>query len=279
MEIKEIRLSVEKSYPHEIYGVDFSGAVDAGKKIWIAHGIIEKKIFHIKECFQALDLNGSGFERDQCLNALYDFIANAESAIFGMDFPFGLPSNLVRQKTWKDFATQFNSNYLSPEDFRNKCRSATNGLELKRTADKESKTPFSPYNLRMYRQTYFGFSKLICPLIQKDEARAIPMQKISFGKPWIIEVCPASLLKREKLYFPYKGKTKRHYSARSQIIETIGNKADIDMESVNSAALKDPNGDALDSILASIAAYRAVINPELFSMKNKVYAIEGYVYF
>jgi len=26
--------------PHHIYGIDFSGAQDAGKKIWIAEGIV-----------------------------------------------------------------------------------------------------------------------------------------------------------------------------------------------------------------------------------------------
>jgi hypothetical protein len=27
--------------PHHIYGIDFSGAQDAGKKIWIAEGIVK----------------------------------------------------------------------------------------------------------------------------------------------------------------------------------------------------------------------------------------------
>jgi hypothetical protein len=27
--------------PHHIYGIDFSGAKDAGKRIWIAKGVVE----------------------------------------------------------------------------------------------------------------------------------------------------------------------------------------------------------------------------------------------
>ena len=29
---------------HRIYGIDFSGAKDAGKKIWIAKGIVETEL-------------------------------------------------------------------------------------------------------------------------------------------------------------------------------------------------------------------------------------------
>ena len=30
--------------PHHIYGIDFSGAQDAGKKIWIAEGVVKGEI-------------------------------------------------------------------------------------------------------------------------------------------------------------------------------------------------------------------------------------------
>ena len=39
--------------PHYIYGIDFSGAQDAGKKIWIAKGIIEENTLLIEDCFKA----------------------------------------------------------------------------------------------------------------------------------------------------------------------------------------------------------------------------------
>lgn len=42
--------SVTKHPPHYIYGVDFSSAKDAGKKTWIAKGIVEGKTPLIEDC-------------------------------------------------------------------------------------------------------------------------------------------------------------------------------------------------------------------------------------
>lgn len=36
-----------------VHGIDFSGAKDAGHKIWIAMGFIEEGVLHIKECRRA----------------------------------------------------------------------------------------------------------------------------------------------------------------------------------------------------------------------------------
>ena len=36
-----------------IYGIDFSGAKDAGKKIWIASGTVEQDGLLIEECYRA----------------------------------------------------------------------------------------------------------------------------------------------------------------------------------------------------------------------------------
>jgi len=38
---------------HHIYGIDFSGAKDAGKKIWIAKGIVKWETLLIEDCFRA----------------------------------------------------------------------------------------------------------------------------------------------------------------------------------------------------------------------------------
>ena len=36
--------------PHHIYGIDFSGAQDAGKKIWIAEGVVKTDSLLIEDC-------------------------------------------------------------------------------------------------------------------------------------------------------------------------------------------------------------------------------------
>ena len=43
--------------PQHIYGIDFSGAQDAGKKIWIAEGVVKTDSLLIEDCFRAREKN------------------------------------------------------------------------------------------------------------------------------------------------------------------------------------------------------------------------------
>lgn len=43
-----------------IYGIDFSGAKDAGNKIWIAKGISDGERLLVSECYRAKDFPNSG---------------------------------------------------------------------------------------------------------------------------------------------------------------------------------------------------------------------------
>jgi hypothetical protein len=179
-----------------IYGVDFSGASDAGKTIWLAGGIVHGADLRIDECTQAKDLPGSSASRDECLAALGRFIAGSGASAFGLDFPFGLPRPLVRQPSWQDFVLAFPDEYPRAEAFRESCRQAAGGRELKRLTDRQSATPFSPYNLRLFRQTYYGIRDLLHPLVRQGAASVRPMQPVEPDRPWILEICPASTLKR-----------------------------------------------------------------------------------
>ena len=100
---------------HHIYGIDFSGAQDAGKKIWIAEGVLKGDSLLIEDCFRARDLQDSGNDLDICLPALKDFIKENQDAAFGLDFPFGLPGVLVEQESWKEFIIAFPKIYHNHE--------------------------------------------------------------------------------------------------------------------------------------------------------------------
>jgi len=93
--------------PHRIYGMDFSSAQDAGRKIWIAEGVVKTDSLLIDDCFRARDLQDSGNELYKCLPALKDFTKENQDAAFGLDFPFGLPGVLVEQESWKEFIITF----------------------------------------------------------------------------------------------------------------------------------------------------------------------------
>lgn len=262
-----------------IYGVDFSGAKDAGKRIWIARGLIKEDALMITGCFQAEDLPGSGREREQSLKALREFIGKQKHSIFGLDFPFGIPKALVKEESWEKFVVSFEATYKSPDEFRTLCKLAAWGKELKRFTDLEGKAPFSPYNLRLYRQTYFGIRDVLGPLMKNNTDCVLPMQKPSPDRTWVIEICPASTLKRENLRLPYKGWDETRRAARAKILEGMAKAGflGIKEEGLRSAIVDNPGGDALDSVIAAFATFRALRNGFTFE-KNSPYSLEGLVF-
>ncbi len=226
---------------------------------------------------------GSGRDRDRALAALRRLIAEGEACAFGLDFPFGLPQALLRHGNWEEFALSFGDDYASAGEFRRLCREAAGGRELKRLTDRESQTPFSPYNLRLYRQTYYGIRDVIAPLVRERLVCVPPMQNAVPGRSWVVEICPASTLKLRwpDLYVSYKGGADRHRLARAQIVQTLESAGalSIPLQGVRSDILADRGGDALDSVIAALATCRALQNPLPAGVDGRdAYALEGYVY-
>jgi len=262
-----------------VYGVDFSGARDAGKKIWVAHATMEEDVLLMRECFQAKDLSGSGRDREQSLIALREFIRKRKDSIFGLDFPFGLPGNLVKEESWEKFVLSFEDAYKDPCEFKTACQLASGGKELKRSTDIETKTPFSPYNIRLYRQTYFGIRDVLGPLIRNDMVCVLPMQKPLPDRPWVLEICPASTLKQENLRLSYKGREEKHKASRVRILEGMEKTGALKINrwALRKTILDDKNGDAIDSVIAAFATFRALRNGFVFD-ENSPYTLEGWVY-
>ena len=281
--LEERNSALDSAYsPSLVYGVDFSGARKAGAKIWIASATIVRGALEIEDCRQANDLPDSATERDQCLCALRDFISTQKVCAFGFDFPFGLPRKVIKADNWEEFVLSFSNHYPDPEKFREICWVAAGNCEQRRDTDKKSQTPFSPYNHRLYRQTYYGIRDVLAPLVRHQSACVLPMQRSSSGRPWLFEVCPASTLKSINLYLlPYKRADKESMLNRSRIIDGLVEKGAI---LIGSSALRlkiidDRNGDALDSVIAAFATFRALGNPACFVVpKTSTYALEGYIY-
>ena len=250
-------------------------------KIWIASGAIVGDVLRLEDCRRAEVLPGSGRDRDRCLAALRHFISTQEACAVGLDFPFGLPSALVEANSWEQFVLSFGDRYSSAEQFKETCRAAARGRELRRVTDQESQTPLSPYNLRLYRQTYFGIRDVLAPLVRDRLACILPMQSAAPGRPWIFEVCPASTLKAVDLYLPYKGRGRERDVARARVlqrIEEIGALL-VPASTLRSTILGDRQGDALDSVIAASATFSALRNLARSSVRRtEAYALEGYVY-
>jgi hypothetical protein len=271
-----------------VYGVDFSGAQTAGRKIWLARGVIPAyagtgAALHIDLCARAGEWLGTGGERTACLAGLRELIAREHDSVFGLDFPFSLPRPLVGADTWTEFAGRFPDDYASPEQFRHACyarSAAVGGRELKRHTDRETGTPWAAYNLRLYRQTFYGIGEVLAPLVRRDEARVRPMQAPSPDRAWLIEICPAATLKRHGLYAPYKGTGTAHAGARARLLEAVERLAPLTFASpdLRAVVLSDRDGDALDSVIAAWAVAEALRQSNQLQVNDPVCSIEGSVY-
>ncbi len=253
----------------EIYGVDFSGAAEAGTRIWVARGTVQENRLSIEECLRGDELPGSDRGRLECLAALKTLVESHPQAVFGFDFPFSIPAGLIRRLfgdvTWEQFVLSFRERFPTPRQFRDACVQAAGGRELRRDAGQEWRAPYSSYNIRLYLQTYYGIADLLRPLVQGETASILPMQQALPSRPWLLEICPASTLKRIEIYIPYKGRTPSHLSARAAMVMSVEKKGPLSFadQSLRQKALDNPGGDALDSVVAAFAVFKNLQDPSL----------------
>jgi len=253
--------------PRRIVGIDFSGARDAGRLIWIAEGLRDADALRLVSCQPASALPGGGSEREPALAALVAHIATLGDALVGIDVPFGIPESMFPTpvRDWRGFLERFSACWPSPETFRAGCRAATPGRKAKRDTDREAATPFAPHNVRIYRMTWHGIAALLAPLVLTGRAAAVPMQEPAPGRPTLLEVCPASLLKRggEGLDKGYKGRASAHRAKRQTIIAWLvaGGHLHPPPPAQERLILDNSGGDALDAVIAAIIAMAASADP------------------
>ena len=275
-------------YPwiHQVSGIDFSGAAEAGLRLWVASGTIltteAGRLLEIEDCSRGDALPGSGRSREACLDAVRALIAQAPHGAFGCDFPFGLPRSLVGEPDWPRFALAFADRYRAEraEDFRQRCLHEAAGRYLRRRCDDDARAPFCPYNLRIFRQTFHGIRDVLAPLVRDQLIAVPPAQPLIPGRAIVLESCPASTLKREGLYRPYKGKTVAHQAQRSRIVDWLRQSEQIRLDRADLLAtlVDDPGGDALDSVIAAFATFRNLTATTGFERSESDYAIECFIY-
>lgn len=263
--------------PGNIYGIDFSGACNAGEKIWICHGIIKKDVLIIQSCEKAAGKFGTSY-RDVVLKRLVDFILGETNAAFGLDFPFTLPEGMIREQSWESFVKAFPHRYSTPDRMRNACRSIDNRREKKRETEKVTRAPFSSYNLRIYRQTFYGIRDVLYPLVCGGHVSVLPMQEPVSGKPWVLEVCPASTLAKCGLRIPYKGNSEKHRHNRKKILGVVTKKGCLLGSRLAEKIVENVTGDALDSFIAAFAVHRVISHPGAWRPEGYFRQKEGYIY-
>lgn len=278
--------------PDRIYGVDFSGAQDACKKIWIAEAQANAGALKVVSCKPIREMMTGRRDLAACLEALRELIAKPENArcAFGLDFPFGVPRPLATHApTWEawleHFATEYGSR--SADEFRyNGHRVALEKRlgckEPARRTDLEAKAPLRTHNLYLYKQTFYGIRDVLSPLITSGKARVVPMQDRDPGAATLFEVCPACTVKILRLEVE-GSKGDRGY--RDNLLSKLEAAHCIDRitdTACRERILEDSEADGLDSVVAAIAVFRALPLGQTLAPRRSPYwidyAIEGFIY-
>jgi hypothetical protein len=83
-------------------GVDFSGARLAGENMWVARLVPRKSGYELVELDRVAEVCGCA-ERGAAMRFLVDEVLRSEGAVWGMDFPFGLPIEIMPEGfRWRD---------------------------------------------------------------------------------------------------------------------------------------------------------------------------------
>jgi len=262
-------------------GIDFSGAKKCYHKIWITTGRFNYKLqtreILVNNIFNLLELAKTINNRDKAYKVLVNYLLKQENSIIGFDFPLCLPEKLLSKKKYIIFINNFPIKHKSEKDFKRYCKRISEEKEIKRKCEIEVKTPFSSYNLRLYKQTYFGIKKILLPLINNGFS-VLPYMLPGENNNWIIEVCPASTLKKLNLYRNYKSYNKKNIELTLEKLISIFNVKFKNIQDIDRIIL-NKKLDAFDSFVAFLAVARSSLKPHNYIFpEDNIYNIEGYIY-
>ncbi len=253
-----------------IYGVDFSGAKQAGRNTWVAEVRRERggrggPPFRLVNLARLEALCGTS-ERGCALAHLVGMIARSERALWALDFPFGLPVEVIgRGRRWSaqfDLLDEWSADDygLGLECIRRSERLAGR-KHIRRLTDIEERAPFDPYHYRIIYQTFYGMKDVLGPLRRRRCTAILPFhyRRLPLASRVIVEACPASTLKRLRLpHQNYKQPEggpllpKRRRTRRA-ILDGLGRHVNI-ADSDRRRLMRDGGADALDAVIAAIGA-------------------------
>ncbi len=291
--------------PRRIFGVDFSAARDAGDRIWVCRAHPGSEGVRVESVDPLSALPGGAVARDDAMRALVQKVIESPRSAWGMDFSFALPRALMDAlaPAVQNYGGQLDTvaAYGDPDAMRAGCVDAAPGRELRRRTDDEAVTPFSPYNLRIYKQTFYGMRDVLRPLRARPEVAVLPFDRLPaaeaaggdrlpFNRPasgaaphvYLMEVCPASVLR--SLGHPadgYKGGGEESLQKRRGILSLVTGEGLVRpmARSLRERIAGDENGDAVDAVLAAVGASRGIRdNDHAVLRSDPAYAAEGFVY-
>jgi hypothetical protein len=251
-----------------VHGVDFSGAKLAGRTTWLARLEPDAGAWALASLERLEDACGTA-EREPALAHLVGRIRESRRALWALDFPFGLPVELVGPSAgWRDQLSWLNSwgedGYGLGLECVRRSESLGGRKHIRRQTDVEEQAPFDPYHYRIIYQTFHGMRDVLRPLAGDRETAILPFGYAGLGgaRRVLVEACPASTLRRLGLPSQnYKQPEGGALAARRRAVRRVilaGLSAMVRFSPAQARAmLRDPGGDALDAVLAAVGAARS----------------------
>jgi hypothetical protein len=255
--------------PRHIFGVDFSGAKNAGETTWIARAERSPR-GRLRLVFLGSLASACGeVQRREALGHLVELIRASQDALWAMDFPFSLPVEILHPRTTWASLLRFTRGFDGcGYDFghwclaRAKARGGAN--HVPRLTDAELKAPFSCYHYRISYQTFHGMRDVLRPLADEPRTAVLPFQgdRLRRAARVLVEACPSSTLKKLSLpHHNYKqplGGPLTHKRRRTRRV-IVGRLAELIEVSPGDVLriMRDPGGDALDAVIAAVGAAHA----------------------
>ncbi len=296
--------------PRRVFGVDFSAARDAGKHIWVCRAHPGADGIRVESVDPLAELPGGAVPRDDALRALVQKVIESPRSAWGFDFSFALPEPVLETlaPALRDYAEQLAmvAGFEDADGLRRRCIEASRHRELRRRADDEAATPFSPYNLRVYKQTYHGMVDVLRPLRERPEVAVLPFDQLpdaadpggrgdrgdrlpfhhaAGGRAphiYLMEVCPASVLAALQLSVQgYKGDDGRAAAKRHSIFGRLAGDGLVrpTRRALRNRIVEEPEGNALDAVLAAVGAWRGYRDYDHSELRaDPQYGVEGFVY-
>jgi hypothetical protein len=273
-----------------VFGVDFSGAKQAGRNIWIARVDLTRVGLRLVDLSNLEHLAGSA-ARDIALPHLVRLIGESSDALWSMDLPMGLPIELFDTGVrWMHQLKIMNAWQGTAHEMGLWCCDQAKRLggkmHLRRTTDTDTKTPFDGYHYRIIYQTFHGMRDVMIPLSRRRDTAILPFHygRLRRATRVVIETCPASTLKRWAIaHQNYKqpaggALTSRRLRTRRTIMAELSRHIET-TDRHRRTIMRNPGGDALDAVIAAVGGYQAWRDARHDAIaRHERYVREGYIF-
>ena len=256
-----------------VHGVDFSGAKLAGRNTWIARleptgGNHRGNRMRLVELL-SLERRCGSAERATSLSHLVALIAASRDTLWALDFPFGLPVEVMGEETGWEAQLKLVRSWgedaygLGLECLRRALALGGPG-HIRRTTDREARAPFDCYHYRIIYQTFYGMRDVLGPLRRVRRTAILPFhyRRLPTADRVLVEACPGSTLKRLGLpHQNYKQPeggplTPKRLRTRRALLDALAAHVAFDGRQ-RRVMMRNGGGDALDAVVAGLGGAQA----------------------